>query len=147
MGKELEVSASEFRIYMKGLGNRVSSQQDRVVVSRHGRRLFAVVSEEDFEFLQKHRPNPQRASVADPVEVADDFVPANLEHPDNMATEEIQRVYQATVGRADSQTFWWRGKAFTVLKLRTGQYPDTLPLGGLREEVKAARAAAQGGSG
>ncbi len=127
MGGEMEVTCSEFRIYMKDLGNRVSGEQARVVVSRHGRRLFAVVSEEDLEFLQRHRPRPQRAALPEPVGRTD--IPVRLDHPEHMDIEEVQRIYAATAGQNDPHTYWWRGKAFIQIRLKTGAYPDTFPDG------------------
>lgn len=122
---ELCVTASEFRVHMKAYGNRVSSEQDRVVVMRHDRKLFAVVSEEDFEFLQKHKPNPQRAPVPDPVPAPD--IPQYPDHPDNLETEEIERIYNATVGvDPASHMGLWRGRAYFTLKLR-GRRPDLDP--------------------
>lgn len=128
---ELVVTASEFRVHMKELGNRVSSEQRRVLVARHGRTLFAIVSEEDFEFLQKHRPKPKRAPVPEPIDPAAARqaaeIPDVLEHPDIMATADIQRIYAATAGRKDPRVARWRGIAFSALRQRTGAYPDTLP--------------------
>jgi hypothetical protein len=123
---ELCVTASEFRVHMKMYGNQVSSDQDRVVVMRHDRRLFAVVSEEDFEFLQKHKPNPQRAPVPDPVPGPD--IPDVLDYPDNMETDEILRIYNATENVVDDERILrWRGRAFLALCARKRQrerYPE-----------------------
>jgi len=123
---ELCVTASEFRVHMKAYGNQVSSEQDRIVVMRHDRRLFAVVSEEDFEFLRKHKPKPQRAPIPDPVPAPD--IPDVLEHPDNLRTEEILRIYDATTKMVDDERILrWRGLAFLVLglrKLRPSHYPN-----------------------
>lgn len=122
---ELCVTASEFRVHMKAYGNQVSSEQDRIVVVRHDRRLFAVVSEEDFEFLQKHKPNPRRAPVPDPVPAPD--IPEHPEHPDNLETEEIQRIYNATAGTdPNSRMGRWRGLAYFVLTIR-GKRPERDP--------------------
>lgn len=128
---ELCVTASEFRVHMKLYGNQVSSDQDRVVVMRHDRRLFAVVSEEDLEFLRKHKPTPQRAPVPDPVPAPD--IPDILEHPDSLETEEILRIYDATTNmQHDERIMRWRGTAFWALSVRKRK-PDRLPNGDLRE--------------
>ncbi|HZX97527.1 MAG TPA: type II toxin-antitoxin system Phd/YefM family antitoxin [Myxococcales bacterium] len=124
---ELCVTASEFRVHMKDYGNQVSSEQDRVVVARNGRRLFAVVSEEDLEFLRKHKPNPRRAPVPDPVPALD--IPEPLPHPEAMKTDEIERVYALTTNvKDDSRIVWWRVQAYTVLRLR-GRRPAEFAYG------------------
>ena len=123
---EVCLTASEFRIYMKDYGNRISHDQERVVVTRHGRRMFAVVSEEDLEFLQKHRPNPKRAPVPDPVPESPSFVPRCLDHPDTMEVAEVQRIYAATNGTTERRLCDWRSIAFLSL-MAAGAQPDTPP--------------------
>jgi prevent-host-death family protein len=55
---EMHVTATDFRRCIAQIKNAVAYRQDRVVMTLHGRRLAALVSIEDFDFLCDHRPNP-----------------------------------------------------------------------------------------
>ena len=132
---ELCVSATDFRVHLKELANRVASDKHRIVMARHGLRMVALVSQEDLEFLRKHRPeaamstlveaSPSEATGAEPLQPSVET--ARLEHPDSMEVEEVARIYRATLGATDPSTLRWRGTAYVVLKARTGRYPDESP--------------------
>jgi prevent-host-death family protein len=114
------LSASEFRVRFKELANSVAEEQHRVVVTRHGHRLVVLVSQEDFEFLQKHKPQPTPRLVPDPV--PDPF--EGIDHPERMKTADIERMYPLTRDTTDPWLAHWHEKAWLTLKLRTGKDPD-----------------------
>ena len=120
---ERVVSASEFRVFFKDLANSTAAEQHRIVVERHGQRLVALVSLEDLEFLRKHKPQPTPREVPEPVE----DVTEGMEHPELMETADIERIYRATKDSTDERIVNWRGKAFVILRLRTGHYPADGP--------------------
>ena len=118
---ELNVSVSNFRVHLKDLANAVARGEQRVLVARHGFQMVALVSQEDLAYLRKHRPGldataRKRAGIPD-----------ILEHPENLPFEEVQRLYAATKGMTDRYIENWRGKAYILIKLRTGQLPDDPP--------------------
>src|SRR2546426_10828287 len=118
---ELYVSVSNFRVHLKDLANAVARGEQRVLVARHGFQMVALVSQEDLAYLRKHRPGldataRKRAGIPD-----------ILEHPENLPFEEVQRLYAATKGMTDRYIENWRGKAYILIKLRTGQLPDDPP--------------------
>jgi prevent-host-death family protein len=113
------VSASEFRVFFKDLANATAENQDRLVITRHGHKLVALVSQEDLEFLEKHKPRPTERPVPEPVPDPTE----GIDPPDNMSTEDIERIYAATEGTEDDRLTWWRGMAQTALWLRRGRPP------------------------
>jgi hypothetical protein len=78
--------------------------------------MVALVSQEDLEFLRKHRPLP--GAAAEPELRAED-----LPEPDLIPVEEVERLYAATKGRKEDGIIRWRGRAYVTLKARTGKYP------------------------
>ena len=127
---EMVVSASEFRVKMKDIGNAVAEEQHRVVVTRHGGPVFVVVSQEDHEFLLRHKPAPTPHPVPDPVEPRpEDRV---VEHPARMTTEDIELVYEATHESTDFDVMSWRWKAYYALRDR-GRSPKMKPFASVTE--------------
>jgi len=122
---EMVVSASALRVFFKDLANSTAEEQHRVVITRHGHKLVALVSQEDLEFLRKHKPQPTERPVPDPVPSQeapyDPFIGA--EHPGEVPTSEIERVYRETEGTDDEYLRGWRSVAAQVLKERTGRVP------------------------
>jgi len=121
---EMVVSASEFRVRLKDLANSIAEDQHRVIVTRHGHKLVALVSQEDLEFLRKHKPAPTPRPMPDPVV----DVTEGMDHPDRMETKDIERIYQATEGSTDERIVNWRGKAYLTLWLRTRKHPASPPI-------------------
>ncbi|HYV65656.1 MAG TPA: type II toxin-antitoxin system Phd/YefM family antitoxin [Myxococcales bacterium] len=120
---EVCVSASEFRVHLKDLANKVAAGGQRVLVSRHGYQMVAMVSQEDLEFLRKHRPGTDAA----PVKVKPPEIPEFLEHPESMPFPEVERLYRITKGLKEDRIVRWREKAWLHIRLRTGEYPDDPP--------------------
>jgi prevent-host-death family protein len=111
---EIVVSASEFRVKMKDLVNAVAEEQHRVIVTRHGGRMMVVVSQEDFEFLQKHKPQPTPRPVPDPVP----DVTEGIDDPEQMKLPDIERIYAATEGSEDEFVLSWRNRARIEMRMR-----------------------------
>jgi len=103
-------------VKMKDIANDVAERQDRVVVTRHGGRIFVAVCWEDFEFLEKHTGAAAPPPVPEPVE--DPLGGIEVDHPDRMETADIERVYEMTNGCADDEVVSWRCKADIVLRAR-----------------------------
>ena len=118
---ELCVSASDLRVHFKDLANTVAAGGQRVLVSRHGYPMVALVSQEDLAFLRKHRPGLSAAGRKAP------GIPEFLEHPERMPLEEVERLYGLTKDNTESRVASWRGKAWLHIKLRTGKFPDEPP--------------------
>ena len=118
---EVCVSASDLRVHLKDLANSVAAGGQRVLMSRHGYPMVALVSQEDLVFLRKHRPIENAAGRKRPE------IPEFLEHPETMPLEEVQRLYSLTTGMTESRVKVWRGKAWLHIKLKTGKYPDEPP--------------------
>jgi hypothetical protein len=116
---ELCVSASDFRVHLKDLANAVAAHEQWVVMSRHGHRMVALVSEEDLGFLRKHKP--KREAVDQPE------VRRTLDWPDSMELEEVQRIYEATNGTTDEALITWRRRAFLSIMGRTHRPPTHYP--------------------
>ena len=112
----MRVSSSEFRVKMKDLGNAIGEEQHRVIVTRHGGRVFVAVSWEDYEFLEKHKRGPTLRPVPDPEPV--DPVVERMDHPDRMETADIEHIYELTNGSKDDEIKSWRFKAWVVLRAR-----------------------------
>jgi antitoxin (DNA-binding transcriptional repressor) of toxin-antitoxin stability system len=152
---ELLVSASDFRVHLKDLANDVAAGRERVVMARHGHPMVALVSQQDLNFLRRHKPaigatdnctsdgNGAPDSVGRPAAAAEEISPPDLiaippdddalalqarRHPDTMETADIERLYAATkqAGHIDA-VWWWRLNAYTVLGLR-GRRPAELPM-------------------
>jgi prevent-host-death family protein len=120
----MRVSASEFRVKMKDLANSIAREQHRVIVTRHGGEIFVAVSEEDFEFLEKHKSRPTPRPVPEPEVI--DPVFERIDHPDRMETADIEYIYEKTHGCEDQDLKDWRVKAWIVLKGRCRK-PERMP--------------------
>jgi prevent-host-death family protein len=118
---ELCVSASDLRVHFKDLANTVAAGSQRVLVSRHGYPMIALVSQEDLALLRKHRPGMNAS------ERKASGIPEVLEHPESMPFEEVERLYRVTKGNTESRVARWREKAWLHIKLRTGKFPDEPP--------------------
>jgi len=118
---ELFVSASDLRVHLKDLANDVAAGARRVVVLRHGYPMVAVVSQEDLAFLRNHRPGQSAAAAKD------SGIPEVLAHPEIMPLEEVERLYRVTKGSTETRVRRWREKAFVILRIRTGEYPEDSP--------------------
>ena len=127
------VSASDLRVHFKDLANAVAAGRQRVLVSRHGYPMVALVSQEDLAFLREHRPR-----MAAP-ESKESAMPETLEDPELMPLEEVERLYALTKGATGMRVDVWRGKAWLTMKLRTGKSPDEppWPVPGYRAEGSA----------
>src|SRR3954466_13036900 len=96
---EMRVSATDFRVHLKDLGNHVARGGAAVIVSRHGLELGVFINTDEYaEFLEWRGA---RAEAGEPVEVP-------TEHPDAMPIAEVERIYRATEGATDEQTVRWR---------------------------------------
>ncbi len=143
---ELLVSASDFRVHLKDFANDVAAGRERVVMARHGYPMVALVSQQDLDFLRRHKPAAEarekpvsdRGDAPDPVagppaamqdvprpELGvgppddEDLALQVRRHPDTMETADIERLYAATKDAVDiDAVWWWRLKAYTVLRLR-----------------------------
>jgi len=115
------VSASDLRVHFKDLANAVAAGRQRVLVSRHGYPMVALVTQDDLAFLRKHRP------AAEAARQKPSGIPEFLEHPESMPFEEVERLYRITKGMRESRIAVWRGKAWLHIKLRTGECPDEPP--------------------
>ena len=118
---ELCVSASHLRVHLKDLANKVAAGGQRVLVFRHGFPMVALISEQDLAFLRKHRPS---AAATRPKASE---IPEFLEHPERMPFEEVERLYRITKDNREQRVAVWRGKAWLLIKLRTGKVPDDPP--------------------
>lgn len=118
---EVSVSVSHFRVHLKDLANTVAAGGQRVVVSRHGYPMVALVSQEDLAFLRKHRQGVEAARREA------SGIPEFLQHPESMPFEEVERLYRLTKGNRESRVAVWRGKAWLHIKLTTGEFPDESP--------------------
>ncbi len=118
---ELCVSASDLRVHLKDLANTVAAGGQRVVVSRHGYPMIALVSQEDLAFLRKHCPGMNAAGRKA------SGIPEILEHPESMPLEEVEHLYRITKGTTESRVALWREKAWLHIKLKTGKFPDEAP--------------------
>ena len=118
---EVCVSASHLRVHLKDLANTVAAGGQRVLVSRHGYPMVALVSQEDLAFLRKHRPGLSAAGRKA------SGIPEFLEHPERMPLEEVERLYRITKDNTESRVAIWRGKAWLHIKLTTGEFPDEPP--------------------
>ena len=118
---ELCVSVSHFRVHLKDLANTVAAGERRILVSRHGFPMVALVSQEDLAFLREHRPRTNAAREKVPE------IPEVLEHPECMPFEEVERLYRLTKGMTGLRIADWRGKAWLHIKLTTGEFPADDP--------------------
>ena len=60
-----DISAAEARRNLTDIVNRVAYGKERVVLTRHGKRLCAIVPIEDLSFLDKLREAAGRRDIAD----------------------------------------------------------------------------------
>ena len=114
---ETTVSASHFRVHFKEIANAVARGEQACTVQRHGLGVGVLVSEEDAEFLRKHKwgTQPSRQEPeADTIE---------LIHPDQMPIELVEKAYEFTTGSTDFEIQAWRYKAWFSIKGRTGKQP------------------------
>ena len=104
---EMHVTATDFRRCIAQIKNAVAYRQDRVVMTLHGRVLVALVSIEDLEFLQEHRPRPSEPTPENfppgihlRVEKPRPPPPPKKKLPDpwDMPIEEVRARYQAYGG-------------------------------------------------
>jgi prevent-host-death family protein len=108
----IRVSSSEFRAKMKDLANAVMEEQHRVIVTRHNGRMMVVMSWEDFEFCQKHKPQPTPRPVPDPV-------PDVTENDASvMPLADLERVIAETEEVDDERVQRWRSHAVKTLYAR-----------------------------
>jgi hypothetical protein len=121
---ELRVTATDFRVHFKDLGNRVARGGVVVVVERHGLEMVGVVNLDELaefrEWRRKERGGGKDPAKAEPIE-------APAEHPDELPVEEVERIYKATGLSKDEWTRRWRGWAFISVKARTRRYPEGPP--------------------
>jgi prevent-host-death family protein len=117
---ELRVSATDFRVHLKDLGNQVARGGGVVIVSRHGLELGVFINLREYEEFRRFQEKQGGKNVAPAVVVP-------MEHPDHMPVEEVERIYNATAAATDSLTLRWRGWAMWSLKARTGRHPGGPP--------------------
>src|SRR5947209_1157129 len=114
---ETTVSASHFRVHFKEIANSVARGEQACTVERHGLPVGVLVSEEDAEFLRKHKwgtPPSQHKPEADTIQLTD---------PAQMPIELVEEAYDLTSGSTDFEIQAWRYKAYFSLKSRTGKQP------------------------
>jgi prevent-host-death family protein len=124
----IRVSSSEFRAKMKDLANAVMEEQHRVIVTRHNGRMMVVMSWEDFEFCQKHKPGPTPRPVPEPVP---DVTEVDLEQ---MPIADLERLVAETETVDDEGVQRWRSYAVKTLgarryfeKVRARPSPERAP--------------------
>lgn len=116
--EELRVSATDFRVHLKDLGNEVARGKAAVVVSRHGLELGVFVNLDEYaEFLQWRNQQTE----------GDAAVQVPSEHPESMPLEEVQRIYHATAGATDERVCRWRNRAYLTIWARTRKPPTGPP--------------------
>ncbi len=116
---ETTVSASHFRVHFKEIANSVARGEQACRVERHGLGVGVLVSEEDAEFLRKHkwgteRAQPKREPPADTIA---------LITPDLMPIDVVEEAYDLTSGTTDFEIQAWRYQAWFSIKDRTGKHP------------------------
>jgi len=114
---ETTVSASHFRVHFKEIANSVARGEQACTVERHGLTVGVLVSEEDAEFLRRHK----WGTPAVPHEPEADTI--KLIHPDEMPLELVEEAYELTSGTTDFEIQAWRYKAYFSIKGRTGRQP------------------------
>lgn len=119
-GKKMVVSASELRVFFKDLANATAENQHRVVITRHGQKLVALVSQEDLAFLEKHKPQPTSREIPEPVSDPDMI---DIKDPGEMITRDIEDGLKATEGTDDERLKDWRGRAELMLWFRKTRPP------------------------
>ena len=110
---EIHVSATDFRVHLKDLANHVATSGDAVVMERHGQRMAVMVSWEDYQLLLKHKPCRAEKAVASFLHT----------HPEDMALDQVVRIYADTAKSKDPRIMDWRGKAAIIIWARTGKIP------------------------
>jgi len=115
---EKRVSATDFRVHLKDLGNHVARGGAAVVVSRHGLELGVFINVDEYAEFLKWRGGQAEAPQT---------VEAPAEHPDTLPVEEVERIYQATANATDDWTLRWRRWAFISVKARTRHYRQGPP--------------------
>src|SRR5438105_1042562 len=116
---ETTVSASHFRVHFNEIANSVARGEQACTVERHGLPVGVLVSEEDAEFLRKHKwgtPAIQHKPEADTIELTD---------PDQMPIVLLEAAYDLTSGSTDFEIKAWRYQAYFSLKSRPGKHPAT----------------------
>ena len=110
--EETCLSATDFRVHLKVWLNQVAEGGAPVVVVRHGFNMGVMIGLREYEeFKRWKRRNEGEVVVPD-------------DHPDNLPTEEIEKLYSQTAGATDDRTLRWRGRAYLSYKVRTGKYLD-----------------------
>ena len=108
----MRVSATDFRVHLKDLGNQVARGGAAVVVERHGLELGVFINHDEYaRFLAWRGAQAGEAEVKEVVRVP----PA---HPEELPTEEIERIHDATDDATDEYTERWRRWARQTLSAR-----------------------------
>src|SRR5438046_9078603 len=87
---EMRVSATDFRVHLKDLGNHVARGGAAVVVARHGLELGVFINKDEYAEFLKWRAGP--AATKETGEVPE--VP-----PEDVPIEEAERQCRATEGK------------------------------------------------
>lgn len=141
---ETYASATDFRNHFAQIANAVGYRQDRCVVRRHGKVLVALVSSEDLEFLQKHRPRKVGPPAVEatspktpwrehfPVPPLSETDPATggevvtLIDPFEMPIEEVRTYYEEFKDRNEGPDLLdWLGRALLRMRLHERQFKSS----------------------
>ncbi len=106
---EMRVTATDFRVHLKDLGNHVARGGAAVVVARHGLELGVFINKDEYAEFLKWRTGP--AAKQETVEVPE-------VHPEELPIEEVERIYRATAGKTDELTVRWRRWAAQLMQAR-----------------------------
>src|SRR2546430_3327007 len=121
---QMRVTATDFRVHFKDLGNQVARGGASVAVERHGLVLGVFVNEDDFAELLEFK-RMKREANGEPAQ--DEVLTAPREHPESMPFEEVQRVYQSTAGSTDEWTLNWRRWAAQLMQAKAPRGPAGPP--------------------
>jgi prevent-host-death family protein len=113
--RELQVSASDFRVHLKDYLNQVAEGGAPVIVVRHGFKMGAMVDLHEYSAFLEWRRRQAGEVTAPDVE------------PDGLSDEELERAYVETAQSTDDWTMRWRSRAYVVFKARTGHAPKGDP--------------------
>lgn len=103
------VTATDLRVHFKDLANQIADGGAPAVISRHGFKMVALISYEDFLLLQEIK-RKQRSGKAEQSPVVSG-------HPEELPSiEEVERLYKATQGATDERTVHWRYLASILLR-------------------------------
>ena len=113
--RQMQVSATDFRVHLKDYLNQVAEGGTPVIVVRHGFKMGALVDMQRFyAFLEWERGQSGEVTAPD-VE------------PDSLSVEELEKAYVETARSTDDWTMRWRSRAFIVFTKRTGRMPKGDP--------------------